>query len=246
MNANLARALVASAALHLALFAAWGGLGPRPTLGAAPAGPELRVRLGAAAGGAAAAADLTPAVRAPRPGPSAVDPPLRAERTARRRPRSHPRRRREPQPAVAAAVHVPLPAALQAGRSPRRRPSQNPVVVARRGGRSGAPAAAAGGGGSSAVQFVRAALLRLLGEHFDYPWIARREGWEGEVRLALRVGAGGRVSALRVVHTSGYPVLDRAALRSARRIRAVPDAAARLHGRAVEVVVPVEYRLVNG
>ncbi|HEB80823.1 MAG TPA: energy transducer TonB, partial [Chromatiales bacterium] len=110
------------------------------------------------------------------------------------------------------------------------------------------PAAAsrAGGVDAAAAQFLRASLLHLLGEHFAYPWIARRRGWEGEVRLALRVGAAGRVSDLRVVKTSGYAILDRAALRSARRIRVVPEAARWLRGRHLDIVVPVEYRLVNG
>ena len=79
-----------------------------------------------------------------------------------------------------------------------------------------------------------------------YTWIARRRGWKGEVHLAMRVGTAGRVSGLRVVGTSSYPVLDRAALRNARRIRTVSEAARWLRGHAVDIVVPVEYCLVNG
>ena len=225
MNVGLARFIVASGALHLALFAAW----PVPTHtlvpGAAPRGPSLELRLGAVSMPAPGDATGRPA------------PPVRAS-VGPRRPRARSLAPRE----------------VRTVRAPRRIVARHPQVARVAGSarpapaRPSRPAAAsrAGGGGMSAAQFLRTSLLRLLGEHFTYPWIARRRGWEGEVRLALRVGAAGRISDLRVVKTSGYAILDRAALRNARRIRVVPEAARWLRGRHLDIVVPVEYRLVNG
>lgn len=233
MSVGLTRFLVASGALHLALFAAWPV--PRRTLvpGAAPRGPSLELRLGVASTSAS--------------GNVAVRPVPRARASAEsRRPRDRPLAPREVRtsgaprrivarhPQVARVAEPAYPAYPESARPAPSRPAR-PAVAAR-----------AGGGGTSAAQFLRTSLLRLLGEHFTYPWIARRRGWEGEVRLALRVGAAGRVSDLRVVKTSGYAILDRAALRSARRIHAVPEAARWLRGRHLDIVVPVEYRLVNG
>lgn len=56
----------------------------------------------------------------------------------------------------------------------------------------------------------------------DYPPESRRRGEEGVVRLALRIGADGRVQAAEVTGTSGHPALDRAALAAARRWRFRP------------------------
>jgi len=235
VSVGLARFLVASGALHLALFAAW----PVPTRtlvpGAAPRGPSLELRLGVASTSAPGTGDAT--VRPVSRVRASVGP--RRPRDRRLAPREAraagaPRRIVARHPQVARVAEPAYPAYPESARPAPSRPAR-PAVAAR-----------AGGGGASAAQFLRASLLRLLGEHFAYPWIARRRGWEGEVRLALRVGAAGRVSDLRVVKTSGYAILDRAALRSARRIRAVPEAARWLRGRHLDIVVPVEYRLVNG
>lgn len=56
----------------------------------------------------------------------------------------------------------------------------------------------------------------------DYPRGARARGEQGEVELEIEVGANGRVTSARVVHSSGYPELDGAALAAARGARFVP------------------------
>ena len=93
---------------------------------------------------------------------------------------------------------------------------------------------------------ISAALRRRLAAQFDYPWLARRRGWEGQVTLAMRVEDNGRLSNLRVVRTSGHGVLDRSALESARRIGALPEARGWLqHGRSLDLQIPVQYRLFD-
>ncbi len=56
----------------------------------------------------------------------------------------------------------------------------------------------------------------------DYPRGARARGEQGEVELEIEVGADGRVTSARVVHSSGYPELDGAALAAARAAKFVP------------------------
>lgn len=56
----------------------------------------------------------------------------------------------------------------------------------------------------------------------DYPRGARARGEQGEVELEIEVGETGRVTSARVVHSSGYPELDGAALAAARSARFVP------------------------
>ncbi len=56
----------------------------------------------------------------------------------------------------------------------------------------------------------------------DYPRGARARGEQGEVELEIEVGANGRVTSAKVVHSSGYPELDGAALAAARAAKFVP------------------------
>ena len=93
---------------------------------------------------------------------------------------------------------------------------------------------------------VKARLIQALRDHFSYPKIARRYGWEGLVEMRLRVEANGRLSHIELVRSSGYAALDEAALSSTRRIDTVVEAADWLNGSYIDLSVPVEYRLVDG
>lgn len=75
-----------------------------------------------------------------------------------------------------------------------------------------------------------------------YPPVARRRGYQGEVVLEVLVGRDGSVLECRVAGSSGYAVLDRAALES---IRAWEFEAGRLGDEKIEmwVRVPVRYQL---
>jgi protein TonB len=89
------------------------------------------------------------------------------------------------------------------------------------------------------------ALFTALRPHFYYPPVARQQGWQGEVRLALRVGADGLLTRVRIVRSSGYGILDQAALRSLGRLQHLPDAVALLNGRSHDVILPVQYQLTG-
>ena len=92
---------------------------------------------------------------------------------------------------------------------------------------------------------LRRSVLDLFSQRLNYPAIARRKGWQGTVTLRLLIEPDGRISRLHVDRTSGYPVLDRAAVESL-QLASVPLTGHWLHGRALELLVPVEYRLVGG
>ena len=80
----------------------------------------------------------------------------------------------------------------------------------------------------------------------EYPEVARRKGWAGEVHLLVRVDEVGAVDRISVSRSSGYSALDRAARRAVRLWRFIPATNA---GQRVssEVVVPIDFRLpVNG
>ena len=146
--------------------------------------------------------------------------------------------------------HPPQRAASAPRNRLRARGAARPEVLAR----AGTPGAAPPAPGRSMAATPRpatpgprleAALRLRLAEHFRYPPLARRRGWEGTVRLGLRIEPDGRLTRVRVLAGSGYSVLDRAAARALERVGRVPEAAGWLGGRPFDMVLPVEYRLVS-
>lgn len=94
-------------------------------------------------------------------------------------------------------------------------------------------------------QHLRASVMAFITRQLNYPAIARHKGWQGVVKLQLLIESDGHISDLQIEKTSGYALLDKAAL-SSLQLAHVPDAAQWLDGKAVSIVVPVEYRLVGG
>ena len=94
-------------------------------------------------------------------------------------------------------------------------------------------------------QHLRACVMNLITRQLTYPAIARRKGWQGVVKLELHIEPNGQISGLHIDETSGYSVLDKAALQSL-QLANVPDAAQWLQGETRDIVVPVEYRLIDG
>jgi protein TonB len=76
----------------------------------------------------------------------------------------------------------------------------------------------------------------------QYPILARRRGWQGTVLLTVWVLENGRVGDISIKKSSGYSLLDKAALRAVSRYRFVPG---QQDGRpaAMRVQVPVHFRL---
>ena len=81
--------------------------------------------------------------------------------------------------------------------------------------------------------------------HFSYPAIARRRGWEGTVRISLRVENDGRLTNLHVIESCKFNALNRAALHSLRQVSGIPEAKQWLAGRYMDMVLPIQYRLLD-
>ena len=88
---------------------------------------------------------------------------------------------------------------------------------------------------------IRKALL----PHFSYPLLARRRGWEGTVRVGLRIEANGNLTRMHLVESSRHDILNKAAVRSLTQVARIPDASSWLHGQYLDLVLPIEYRLVD-
>jgi len=90
--------------------------------------------------------------------------------------------------------------------------------------------------GPGAKREVRTA-QRKLSEHLFYPAEAVARGIEGEVRLIVRLSADGTVENVSIAASSGYPLLDNAAIKAAFAMGRLSGASAR------ELIVPVIFRL---
>lgn len=87
------------------------------------------------------------------------------------------------------------------------------------------------------TQAVRQHLQKLNDEGRFYPEEARRNGIQGEALVYLLIEPGGKVIASRIEQSSGFKILDDAALSAVRSLRALPADAPQ------ETLLPVRFRL---
>jgi protein TonB len=86
-------------------------------------------------------------------------------------------------------------------------------------------------------------LSALLARQRSYPSVAAMRGWEGEVRLVLRIARRGGLIEVQVQHSSGYDVLDRNAVQLVQQAAPLPQPPEGLAGSEFQVSVPIQYRL---
>ncbi|MHB9022972.1 MAG: energy transducer TonB [Armatimonadota bacterium] len=142
--------------------------------------------------------------------------------------------------------YIGLPAGPGTGKT-----TAPPATMTVPGGRNpGAPAGVEGGVGTQGTELgpeggggsIEAAALPG-GPNPIYPKVAEADGLEGTVVLTVRVGSDGRVDSIDVSNGSGYPVLDDAAKRAARRWSFQP---AKQNGIAVNGTVRMRVRFTKG
>lgn len=86
-------------------------------------------------------------------------------------------------------------------------------------------------------------LSRLLASHQEYPRLAAQRGWEGEVRLRLKVARQGNLLSVQVDRSSGHDILDQHAMQLIDLASGLPPLPEGLEGSEISVIVPVNYRL---
>lgn len=231
------RRFAACALLSLALHGAVGWWTTTGRLPAAPDRPSLvaTLRLAAAqaprasvpgAGPAAPAAQLRLPVPPPGNHPISRTPPMGLSA-----PLANPSPAAVPAPVAvvdAEASLAPMPAAGEA----------TPVTAA--------PVASPAAGAAArdeALAAYRRQLTELIGRVREYPRVAALRGWEGEVRLHLRIARKGQLLGVSLERSSGYEVLDRHARAMIEDLPALPPLPGMLDGSEIQVVVPINYRL---
>jgi len=92
---------------------------------------------------------------------------------------------------------------------------------------------------------LRHQITQALSQHFSYPRIARKRGWQGDVTVSLRIEADGQVTQVKLLESSGYNILDMAALRSLKQLATLPQAIRLLQQQSMDITLPIHYRLVD-
>ncbi len=224
----MSRFVLLSAALHLSVLAALSNDNVRPLLFPA----TLTVSLGAAPNTAPSSPrrdGASGSMHTARPQPP--------RNSARRMPQSvSPSKTAQESPEIAEHPRPPLD-------NPDTPPPSRDAGVARE---NKAPVEAQPTDHTMPLSQLESLLRDALAPHFTYPLMARRNGWQGQVQVGLRVEADGRLSHVRIAHSSGYRLLDSAALTALTQITALPKAAGWLDGRHFDMVLPIEYRLIDG
>ena len=210
--------LLASAALHAAILGGW-----RPA--------ALPTRVLALGGDRTAPLSVTMVTLAGSRAAAETTPHGGAKGTTGKPP-AQPLQRRPQRPAM-------RPAAM------RQRAAPTPTQARRTApaGATSSTAQSAGGTDHSAAlaQQVVARIRGALARCFTYPPRARREGWQGAVLLRFRINSDGSFAAIRVAHSSGYALLDRAALGALHKVGRLPLDTALSH--PLELQLPVIYHL---
>jgi periplasmic protein TonB len=86
-------------------------------------------------------------------------------------------------------------------------------------------------------------LAQAIGKRKDYPRLARLRNWQGTTELKLQIDSDGKLRDVAVGHSSGFPVLDAAAIRIVHESVPLPDAPDALRGREWILTVPVVFKL---
>ena len=88
-------------------------------------------------------------------------------------------------------------------------------------------------------------IYKELSQHFIYPKLAQKRNWQGKVLLSLRVTSSGKINNVQLNSSSGYDVLDQAAINSLVKVGYLPQISSWLSN-DIELKLPVIYQLTKG
>lgn len=137
---------------------------------------------------------------------------------------------------------VPTPAPVAAAPTP---VSAAPAVVASAPAVAAEPPPAAPPAKpqSEVLAGYRQRLAELFAAHHEYPRVAALRGWEGEVRLRLKVARKGNLLLVQLDRSSGFDVLDQHALAMLEGLGGLPPLPEALEASEIQIVVPINYKL---
>ena len=88
-------------------------------------------------------------------------------------------------------------------------------------------------------------IYKELNQYFTYPTLAQKRNWQGKVELTLRVTSNGKIEDVQLNNSSGYSILDQAAISSLLKVGNLPQISSWL-SYDVNLKLPVIYQLTEG
>ena len=85
-----------------------------------------------------------------------------------------------------------------------------------------------------------------LSQYFYYPPLARRNGMQGTVLIGFGISGHGTIHDVHIVKSSGHAILDLAAEDAMQRLVKLSWYAALMHGKDMDLELPVIFRLTEG
>ena len=91
---------------------------------------------------------------------------------------------------------------------------------------------------------VLSVLHNELRQYFVYPRLAQKRNWQGKVLVSIQIRANGDIKNVQVSQSSGYSILDNAAIVSIRKIKNLSGISSWL-ANDVTLSIPVIYQLTQ-
>ncbi len=91
---------------------------------------------------------------------------------------------------------------------------------------------------------VLSVLNNELRQYFIYPRLAQKRNWQGKVLVSLQIRANGDIENIQISQSSGYSILDNAAIASIRKIKNLSGISSWL-ANDVTLSLPVIYQLTQ-
>ena len=228
MRTPVAVSFAIAAACHAVLLFGFRFETPARALSMGDASAAVELDLAAEPEGEPAAPSAAPALAETTP----ELPPEPASEPEAAAPTSMPAASPSPEPAVAAAAPVPQPKRQNSGKKQQSAPTLHAAAPGRTTGNADSAGGTAGGG----MQGVRV----RSNPRPEYPARAKREHQEGVSLVSVEISPEGYPVNVTIERSSGFPLLDDAAVRGVRRWRFEPPSAP---GRTV-VTQPIHLNLV--
>lgn len=90
---------------------------------------------------------------------------------------------------------------------------------------------------------VIAQLKRKLLSNFYYPKLAQKKNWEGKVTIGFLLHTTGQLSQIEIIHSSGYQILDNAAIKAISNITKLSEINV---NKNMNIQLPITYQLTEG
>jgi len=91
---------------------------------------------------------------------------------------------------------------------------------------------------------VKSKLIKKLNANFIYPKLAQRKNWQGKVTLSLHITSSGEIEDIQLATSSGYNILDKAAVTSLQQVKNLPNISLWFND-GINLQLPVIYKLTE-